>query len=31
MANHPLQVIKIKCDKKVYKNDIMRVKFWYWQ
>ena len=27
MANHPLQVIKIKCDKKVYKNDIMRVKF----
>lgn len=27
MANHPLQIVKIKCDTKVYKNDIMRVKF----
>ena len=27
MANHPLQIVKIKCDKKVNKNDIMRVSF----
>ena len=27
MANHPLQIVKIKCHQKVNKNDIMRVKF----
>ena len=26
IANHPEQIIKIKLDKKVYKNDIIRVK-----
>lgn len=27
IANHPEQIIRIKLDKKVYKNDIMRIKF----
>ena len=26
-ANHPQEIVKINCDKKVYKNDILRVKF----
>ncbi len=28
-ANHPLQIVKIKCDKTVKKSDIMRVNFLY--
>ena len=27
VANHPQEIVKIYCDKKVYKNDIIRVKF----
>ena len=27
VARHPLQIVKIPCNKKVYKNDIIRVKF----
>ena len=27
VARHPRQIIKFKLDKKVYKDDIMRIKF----
>lgn len=27
VANHPEQIVKIKIDKKLYKNNIMRIKF----
>ncbi len=27
VANHPKEIIKIPCNKKVYKNDIIRIKF----
>lgn len=27
VARHPLQIVKIPCNKKVYKNDIIRVRF----
>ena len=27
VARHPKQIVRIPCDKKVYKNDIIRVKF----